>query len=109
MALKIDFIDSGPYRFKAQSLATEGPADDASSSAPANVAALSNPACRPSGRVSQFGQLAAIRASALAIKGGGDSLLQCLMRTVVVVVVNEAGGPLLLAARGRCWRASHFG
>ena len=59
MALKIDFIDSGPYRFKAQSLATEGPADDASSSAPANVAALSNPACRPSGRVSQFGQLAA--------------------------------------------------
>lgn len=109
MTLEIDFMNALAHWLEAHALAAEGSANDSHSSVPANVAALRNTARRPSPTVSQFGQPTSIRAPALAIEVCGHLLLQCLVRTIVVVVANETCGALLLAPWRGCRRRSRFG
>src|ERR1043166_452080 len=109
MTLEIDLMHAFPHWLEAHTLAPEGSADDSQASPPANVAAFGNAARRPAPRVSQFRQSASISAPTLAIEICGHSLLQRLMGTVVVIILNETRGALLLAPRrGRC-RRSRFG
>jgi len=109
MTPEINLMDAGTDWLEAHTLATEGSTNDSDSSAPAYVTAFGDTARRPSSTVSQFGQPASIAASALSVKGCGHSLLQRLVRTVMVIVANKTRSSLLLAPRRGCRRRSRFG
>src|SRR5688572_5942540 len=94
---EIDFIDAVGQKFETHSLATEGPPNNASAAAPANVTRWGHTSCWPGMRILNLRQTRRITAPTGTVQCSRHLIRQSFMRPLVIVIAHPACGSLLLS------------